>query len=430
MSLSPESRIPNPQSRRFVLVAGEASGDLLGAGLIAALRERYPHALFGGVGGPRMIAAGLEAWHPSEKLAVMGLVEVLKHLPELLSVRRDVARRTLDFQPDAFIGIDAPDFNLGLERRLKRSGIRTVHYVSPSVWAWREKRAARIGRSADRVLCLFPMEPPIYARHGVDARFVGHPLADQFPLEPDRAAARAALGLPPDATVLALMPGSRLGEIARLGADFVGAARLLAQQIPGLRIVAPMANAACRRAFASILAKAAMVESGMRNGEWGMGTAEGSRIPPIPDSRFPILVTDGHAHEAMLAADAILLASGTATLEALLAERPMVVAYRIAPLTYRIVKGLGMLKVERYALPNILAGRALVPELMQDTCTPATLAAATLPLLRAGAIEPALLAEYRRLHLELRRDASRSAAAAIAGLIDGDDAAAAGAHHA
>jgi len=422
MSLLPESRIPNPESRRFVIVAGEASGDLLGAGLIAALRERYPNAQFAGVGGPRMIAAGLDAWHPSEKLSVMGLVEVLKHLPELLAVRRDVVRRALEFKPDVFIGIDAPDFNLGVERRLKRIGIRTVHYVSPSIWAWREKRAAKIGRSADRVLCLFPMEPPIYARHGVDARFVGHPLADTFPLDPDRAAARAALDLPADAPVLALLPGSRLGEIARLGADFVGAAQLLAQQIPGLRVVAPMAGAACRDAFASTLAKA-----GIGSGESGTGAADVASSPSsIPHSPFPILVINGQAHEAMLAADAILLASGTATLEAMLAKRPMVVAYRIAPMTYRIVKGLGMLKVERYALPNILAGRALVPELMQDDCTPAALAEATLPMLRAGAIDPALLAEYRRLHLALRRDANRSAAAAIAGLIEGDDAVPAG----
>jgi lipid-A-disaccharide synthase len=427
MSLLPESPIPNPQSRRFALVAGETSGDLLGAGLIAALRERYPNAQFAGVGGPRMIAAGLEAWHPSEKLAVMGLVEVLKHLPELLAIRRDVVRRALEFKPDVFIGIDAPDFNLGVERRLKRSGIRTVHYVSPSIWAWREKRAAKIGRSADRVLCLFPMEPAIYARHGVDARFVGHPLADAFPLEPDRAAARAALGLPADATVLALLPGSRLSEIARLGADFIGAAQRLAQQIPGLRVVAPMAGAACRAAFASVLANAGTGWTGIGHGESGMGTAGGATSPSsVPDSPFPILITDGHAHEAMLAADAILLASGTATLEAMLAKRPMVVAYRIAPMTYRIVKGLGMLKVERYALPNILAGRALVPELMQDDCTPAALAEATLPMLRAGEIDPALLAEYRRLHLALRRDASRSAAAAIAGLIEGDDAVPAG----
>ncbi|GAA0722714.1 lipid-A-disaccharide synthase [Dokdonella soli] len=387
--------------KRFTLVAGEASGDLLGAGLIDALRERFPGAQFAGIGGPRMVAAGLDAWYPADKLSVMGLVEVLRHLPELLAIRRSVARRTIAYHPDAFIGIDAPDFNLGLERRLKRAGIRTVHYVSPSVWAWREKRAAKIGRSADRVLCLFPMEPPIYARHGVDARFVGHPLADTFALDPDHAAARSALGLPADVPVLAILPGSRLGEIARLGADFLGAARLLAREVPHLHVVAPMANAACRSAFEALL------------------HAE----TPDPQSPIPCFrVLDGRAHEATLAADAVLLASGTAALEAMLAKRPMVVAYRIAPMTYRIVKGLGLLKVERYALPNVLAGRDLVPELMQDACTPAALAEALQPSLQAHNIDPALLAEYRRLHLELRRDASHSAAAAIADLVGGEPA--------
>ncbi|HEU4664365.1 MAG TPA: lipid-A-disaccharide synthase [Dokdonella sp.] len=382
-------------AKRFVLVAGEASGDLLGAGLIDALRERFPDAEFAGIGGARMIAAGLATWHPLEKLSVMGLVEVLRHLPGLLAVRRDVRRRTLAWRPDVFVGIDAPDFNLGLERTLKRAGVRTVHYVSPSVWAWREKRAQKIGRSADRVLCLFPMEPPIYARHGVDARFVGHPLADAMPLEPDRGAARAALGLPPDAPVLALLPGSRLGEIARLGRDFIETVRLLAREVPGLQVVAPMANAACRAAFASLLAQAPA------------------------DAATLVRTVDGRAHEAMAAADAILLASGTATLEAMLAKRPMVVAYRIAPLTFRIVKGLGLLKVDRYALPNVLAGHDIAPEFMQDACTPPALAAALRPHLLRRAPDPALLDEYRRLHLELRRDASRSAAAAIAEFVAG-----------
>ena len=406
-----ESRIPNLESRLFVLVAGEASGDLLGAGLITELRARFPQAQFAGIGGPRMIAAGLDAWYPAEKLSVMGLVEVLRHLPELLAIRRDVARRALASRPAAFIGIDAPDFNLGLERKLKRAGLKTVHYVSPSVWAWREKRAAKIGRSADRVLCLFPMEPPIYARHGVDARFVGHPLADAFALEPDRADARATLGLPMDAPVLALLPGSRLGEIARLGPDFVGAARLLREQIPDLHVIAPMANEACRDAFVNLLAK-----TGIGNRESNFARAQsGATHAATPDSRFSIPV--GGAHQAMIAADAILLASGTAALEAMLAKRPVVVAYRLARMTYLIVKSLGMLKIERYALPNVLAGRDLVPEIMQDACTPESLAAALLPALRTRVPDPSLLAEYRRLHLELRRDASSSAADAIADLI-------------
>jgi lipid-A-disaccharide synthase len=387
---------PNPAPARFALVAGEASGDLLGAGLIAALREFFPDAIFAGVGGPRMQAAGLDAWHASDELAVMGLTEVVKHLPRLLALRRDVRRRVLAFKPDAFIGIDAPDFNFGLERKLKAKGIRTVHYVSPSVWAWRAKRAAKIGRSTDLVLCLFPFEPAIYARHGVDAAFVGHPLADAFPLDPAQAPARAALGLPDNVPVLAVLPGSRLGEIRRLGADFVGAVALLRKELPDLEVVAPMANAACRYAFEGLL-KSRQIANG--------------------EAQSPIRIVDGHAHEAMIAADAVLLASGTAALEAMLAKRPMVVAYRVSPLTYRIVMGLHMLEVNRYSLPNVLAGRDLVPELMQDACTPESLANALLPALAERRPPLPLVAEYRHLHLELRRDASRSAAAAIAGLI-------------
>jgi lipid-A-disaccharide synthase len=391
-----------PDSPLFILVAGEASGDLLGAGLIAALRERFPHARFAGVGGPRMRAAGFEAWHDADELAVMGLVEVLKHLPRLLALRRDVRRRTLAAKPAAFIGIDAPDFNFGLERALKSRGVRTVHYVSPSIWAWRAKRARTIGRSADLVLCLFPFEPAIYAQHGVAATFVGHPLADAFPLDSPQAPSRDALGLPHEAPVLALLPGSRLGEIERLAADFIGAAMILRREIPDLRIVAPMANAKCRAAFEDVLRKA-VVDNGEATTDF-------------------ITVLDGRAHETMLAADAILLASGTASLEAMLAKRPMVVAYRVAPLTYRIVMGLGMLRTDRYSLPNVLAGRALVPELMQDACTPDALAAALRPALVDRRAPMPLLAEYQHLHLQLRRDASRSAAAAIAALIEGRDA--------
>ena len=389
---------PSALSPLFVLVAGEASGDQLGAGLITALHERFPAARFAGIGGPRMAAAGMEIWHPAEKLSVLGLVEVLPHLPQLLAVRRNVYKRARQSRPAVFIGIDAPDFNLGLERKLKRAGIRTVHYVSPSVWAWKEKRAAKMGRSADRVLCLFPMEPPIYARYGVDARFVGHPLADVFALEPDQAAARRALGLPADATVLALLPGSRLGEIRRLGRDFLDAAALLKRQLPQLYIVAPMANAACRAAFEHSLGESA--------------------LSPQP-SALPFLhIIDGDAHQVMIAADAVLLASGTAALEAMLAKRPMVVAYRLAPLTYRIVTWLRMMRTNVYSLPNILAGKPLVPELMQDACTPAALAAALLPFLRARAMPPEMLDTFRRLHRQLLGDANRSAATAIAGLIE------------
>ena len=377
-----------PQSPLFILVAGEASGDLLGAGVIRSLRERFPDARFAGIGGAQMAATGMQIWHPAEKLSVMGLVEVLTHLPALLAIRRDVYKRTLQHQPAVFIGIDAPDFNLGLERKLKRAGIRTVHYVSPSVWAWRESRALRIGACADRVLCLFPMEPPIYARHGVDARFVGHPLADAFALEPDQAAARQALGLPDDVPVLALLPGSRLGEIQRLGADFLQAAAILKQAMPDLQIVAPMANARCRAAF--------------------------SALAPVPAD---LHIIDGNAHAAMIASDAVLLASGTAALEAALAKRPMAVAYRIAPLTHFIVKSLGMLRTDVYSLPNILAGKRIVPELMQDACKPDALAAAVLPFLRARTAPPELLGEFCRLHESLLGGGSAAAAAAVAQLV-------------
>ncbi|HZV24345.1 MAG TPA: lipid-A-disaccharide synthase, partial [Luteimonas sp.] len=235
-------------SPRIALVAGEASGDLLGAGLVDALRRRFPDAEFAGIGGDAMRAAGFDAWHDASELSVMGFSEVLSHLPRLLRLRRALRERMLAWKPDVFIGIDAPDFNLGVERWLKQHGVRTVHYVSPSVWAWRESRAAKIGDSADLVLCLFPMEPAIYARHGVDARFVGHPLADAMALEPDRTAAREALGLAPDAAVLAVLPGSRLGEIERLGAIFLQAAERVAKEIPDLHVVIPAATPACRLA--------------------------------------------------------------------------------------------------------------------------------------------------------------------------------------
>jgi lipid-A-disaccharide synthase len=383
----PPAGDPRP---RIALVAGEASGDLLGAGLIEALGKRYPDATFAGIGGQRMRQAGLAAWWDCGELAVMGLIEVLKHLPRLLRLRRELIRRLLGWQPDVFVGIDAPDFNLGVEKRLKRRGIRTVHYVSPSVWAWREKRAQRIGRSADRVLCLFPMEPPIYARHGVDARFVGHPLADRLPLEPDRGHARQALGLPSDARVLAVLPGSRMGELQRLAEIFLRGAGLARARMPGLRIVVPAANPRCAEALRALMAQ-----------------------PGIP--AFELL--DGCSHEAMLAADAVLLASGTATLEAMLLKRPMVVGYRIAPLTYWIVMRLGLLKIDRYSLPNILAGEALVPELMQDACTEAAVADALVASFEDDAGREATLARFQALHRLLRQDADARAAAAVAELL-------------
>lgn len=375
---------------RIGLVAGEASGDLLGAGLIAQLRARFPQAELAGIGGPKMRAAGFEAWHDCSELAVMGLAEVLRHLPRLLRLRRTTFERMRAWRPDVFVGIDAPDFNLGLEKRLKRAGIGTVHYVSPSVWAWRESRAEKIGRSADRVLCLFPMEPAIYAKHGIDARFVGHPLADALPLQPDRAAARDALELSHDARVLALLPGSRLGEIHRLGATFIDAATRVAREVPGLQIVIPAANPACRDALATLLAR-----------------------HPLPGAR----VMDGRAHEAMIASDVVLLASGTATLEALLAKRPMVVAYRIAPLTYTIVTALRMMKTDRFSLPNALAGETVVPELMQHDCTAENIARQVLAWLHDPARMAALAPRFDAIHRQLRRDASARAADVLVELL-------------
>lgn len=379
----------------IALIAGEASGDLLGAGLITALRQRFPQARFVGIGGPQMVAAGLEAWYPAEKLSVMGLVEVLRHVPELLRIRGDMRRRLLALRPDVFIGIDAPDFNLRLERQLKAAGIRTVHYVSPSVWAWKEKRAQKMGRSADLVLCLFPMEPPIYARYGVNAQFVGHPLADRFPLLAERGPAREALGLSSEAPVLALLPGSRLGEIRRLGADFLLAARRCQQAIPGLQVVAPMATPACRAALEQIADSLGL------------------------DLKTSLHLVDGQAHEALLAADLVLVASGTAALETMLAKRPMVVAYKVAPLTYTIVTWFKLMRTTRYSLPNVLAGRDLVPEILQDACTPQALADALLALYVDSAGRVALVAEFERLHRQLIGDADHGAAAAVAALISG-----------
>jgi lipid-A-disaccharide synthase len=374
---------------RIGLVAGETSGDQLGAGLIEALRERFPDAEFAGIGGDAMRAAGFDAWHDASDLAVMGLAEVLSHLPRLLRVRRALRERMLAWKPDVFVGIDAPDFNLGVERWLKERGVRTVHDVSPSVWAWRESRAEKIGRSADRVLCLFPMEPPIYARHGIDARYIGHPLADALPLEPDRNGAREALGIDHDARVLAILPGSRLGEIHRLGRIFFDAATHLAAEMPDLHCVVPAANAACRSAIESLR----------------------------PEGLANVHVLDGHAQRAMIASDAVLLASGTAALEAMLCKRPMVVAYKLAPLTHVIVRAFGLLKVEHVSLPNVLAGEALVPELLQDACTPDGLADALAPFLRSPDAGAMLQPRFREMHLALRRDASARAADAIAELL-------------
>ena len=359
----------------IVLVAGEASGDLLGGALLEALRAQWPTARFAGIGGARMRAQGLECWHDVGELSVMGLAEVLYHLPRLLHLRRSLITRLLKQRPDLTIGIDAPDFNLGLERQLKRAGLRTVHYVSPSIWAWREKRAAQIGHCADRVLCLFPMEPGIYARHGVDARFVGHPLADRFDYRQlDRASARRQLDIADSARLLALLPGSRHGELKQLLPSFLDAAMRLRARDDALQVVIPAASASLRT----------QIEQSLAN--W-----------PVQAR-----IIDRQADTLLQAADAALLASGTATLEAALARCPMVVGYRIAPLTHFIVTRLGLLQTTRYSLPNILAGRDLVPELMQDACTGERLASALATLLYEPGAAAAQRDAFPALHAALR----------------------------
>lgn len=391
----------------IALIAGEDSGDQLGVDLIIALRQRYPDARFVGIGGARMQAQGFESWYDIGQLSLFGFSEVIRHLPRLLRLRRDLVSRLLKEKPAVVVGIDAPDFNLGVEQRVKAAGLSTVHYVSPSVWAWREKRAEKIGRSASRVLCLFPMEPPIYAKHGIDARFVGHPLADRFALVSDRVGAREFLQLPQQAPILALLPGSRPSELARMGRVFIDAATRVARALPGLRIVIPAANPRVHARLKALL-------------------------HDLPRDEAAPLLIDGHAHEAMLAADVVLLASGTATLEAMLAKRPMVVGYRVAPLSYRIARTLKMLKTDVYALPNILArasgieGELLVPEFMQDNCTAANLAAATLALFqdseRRGHIVNAFELLHRALRSGVEGHAGERAAAAIAELLDEADA--------
>lgn len=374
----------------IALVAGEASGDLLGAALITALRERRPDLRFFGVAGPRMRAAGCEAIADSEELAVMGLTEVLQHLPRLLKLRRRVREAILARRPAAFVGIDAPEFNLGLAGWLKQRGLATVQYVSPQVWAWRQGRVRHIGESVDRVLCLLPFEVDFYARHAVTARFVGHPLADQIPLEADRAGARAALGLPVDATVVALLPGSRMAEVERLGSDFAGAATLLAaSRTPAPKFVAPMANARVRAVFERQVAQ----------------------------SGADVTLVDGHSQQVLAAADVVLVASGTATLETLLTQRPMVVAYRLGAVTAFLLRRLGLVKVRHFAQPNLLAGEGVVPEFFQEQVTPENLARALGAWLDDPAAASTLATRFGAIHRELRQDGARGAADAVLELI-------------
>lgn len=370
------------------MVAGEVSGDRLGAGLIRAVRAHFPSARFEGVGGDAMQAEGFHSLHPMDRLAVMGLVEPLKRLPELLRMRRQLRDHFRHHRPALFVGIDAPDFNLGLELSLRRTGIRTAHYVSPSVWAWRQGRIHKIARAVDHMLVLLPFEAEFYQRHRVPVTWVGHPLADELPLVPDTAGARRALGIVADARVLALLPGSRRGEIQLLGPLFLDTLERCRQQLPELHCVLPAANAARRAQLDALLAAR---------------------------PRLEVQVLDGQSHLAMAAADAVLLASGTSALEAMLLKKPMVVAYRAGRITHAIVSR--MLRVGHVSLPNLLAGRELVPELLQDRARVESLAEAVLGALVDDAARAQLVAEFENLHLSLRRQASERAAEALAGLV-------------
>ena len=373
----------------IALVAGEASGDTLGAGLIAALKQRFPNARFIGIGGPRMLAEGMQTRVPMERLAVMGLIEVLGRLRELLRIRRELVEYLKQEQPDVFIGIDAPDFTLGVEQRLRDVGIPTVHYVSPSVWAWREKRVLGIAQSTDLMLTLFPFEEEVYRRHDVAVRCVGHTLADCIPLEPDRAAARQSLGLQQDARILALLPGSRNGELRKLGRLFLETAAWCLERQPELQFIMPCASPERRLQMEAIMA-----ETGLE---------------------LPLTLYDGKAHEVLAASDAVLIASGTATLEAMLFKRPMVVAYRMAGLTFRILKRL--VKVGHVSLPNLLASREVAPEFLQDAATPEAMGPALLERLLPTAERVETEQTFLELHQMLRRDADHSAAEAIAELL-------------
>jgi lipid-A-disaccharide synthase len=378
------------QAGSFALVAGEASGDNLGGPLIEAIAARAAGSRFFGVAGPRMLAAGCDSWYTVEELAVMGLAEILRHLPRLLALRRDLVGRIAAATPDAFIGIESPEFNLRVAREMKARGVPTIQYVSPQVWAWRQGRVRTIGRSVDLVLCVLPFEVDFYRSHDVHAEFVGHPLADRIPMTSDAAAARAALGLPESARVVAVLPGSRMGEVTRLAPPFAATVAWLASQRPGMVFVAPMANAATRAEFDRCVA------------EFAPGVA--------------VHVVDGRSQECLAASDAVLLASGTAPLEAALVKRPMVVAYRVAPLTNWLLRRFGVFKAEHFALPNLLAARRLVPELFQDDVRPEVLGPAVLAQIDRPDLAE-LTAAFTAIHQQLRRDASARAADAILELL-------------
>ncbi|MGV0951126.1 MAG: lipid-A-disaccharide synthase [Azonexus sp.] len=372
---------------RIAVVAGEASGDLLASLLIGALKKKLPDAVFYGIGGPRMQAQGFDAWWPIDKLAVMGYIDALKNFREIYGIRRQLKKRLLDMRPDIFIGVDAPDFNLGLEIELKAAGITTIHYVSPSIWAWRSGRIKKIGRAVNRVLALFPMEPPLYEKENIPVTFVGHPLADIIPLETSIGAVRDKLSIPLDVPVFALLPGSRKGELEKMADTFVQTAKLIRERyLPDAQFVVPLTTRETRLLF-----------------EAAIYTQQADNVP------FRLLF--GHAQDALGAADVSLVASGTATLEAALIKRPMVITYKVARSSYWIGKWL--VHSPYVGLPNILAGQLVVPEILQDQATPENLAEALVKLYEDKDNAKAVAETFTDIHLQLRQNNAEKAAAAV-----------------
>lgn len=377
--------------RQFSLVAGEASGDLLAGLLLDGLQARWPGLQAVGIGGPQMLARGFETWWPQEKLAVRGYIEVLRHYAEIAGIRRQLRARLLGERPDIFIGVDAPDFNLDLEAGLRSQGIRTAHFVCPSIWAWRPERVVKLRAAADHVLCIFPFEPALLAKHGIDASYVGHPLAKVIPMTPDRAAARALLGLEADAPVVALLPGSRRSEIRHMAPRFFAAAALMKKARPSLKFIVPVLPTL--RAEVEQLLQA----SGMA------GQVE---------------LFQGQSHAALAACDVTLIASGTATLEAALFKRPMVISYHMNSLTWNLIMRHKQLQ-PWVGLPNILAGEFVVPEVLQERATPQALADATLEWLAAPDRVHALQQRFCAMHAELLRDTPTLCADAIQKVLEG-----------
>jgi len=386
-----ENSVASTRKVTFAIVAGEASGDILGAGLIRSLRLRYPNARFVGIGGDEMIAEGFHSLVPMERLSVMGLVEVLGRIRELFDIRARLMNYLLATPPDVVIGIDSPDFTLGIERRCRDAGIPTAHYVSPSVWAWRQKRIFTIAKSVNLMLTLFPFEARFYEEHGVPVAFVGHPLADRIPMMPDTVGARQSLGLLEDAPVLAILPGSRGGEVERLGTLFLEAARWIQGRRPDLQLVIPCVNRDREKQVR------ALVEA--------------------LDVKLAVTIVRGRSREVMASSDVVLLASGTATLEAMLLKKPMVVGYRLSRVSYALVSRL--VKVPYVALPNLLAKEQLVPELLQDDASSESLGEAVLERLENESERARLTAAFSQLHEQLRQGADEQSAAAISALIEG-----------